>query len=117
VTNPPLDAIREELVTSVVTTIGPESNLLDPHPNRAIRSSFPAHPHRRGDGPFRVLEHAGFTSRVFPILWDPRGGEKAWTRRWKPSARKSPRRWPRGSRSSSSPTGVSRSAKPRSRVF
>ena len=29
VTNPPLDAIREELVTSVATVIGPEGNLLD----------------------------------------------------------------------------------------
>ena len=33
VTNPPLDAIREELVTSMRTTIGPESNLLDPGPH------------------------------------------------------------------------------------
>ncbi|MEU8230808.1 glutamate synthase large subunit [Actinoplanes sp. NPDC048967] len=32
VTNPPLDAIREELVTSLATTIGPEGNLLDPGP-------------------------------------------------------------------------------------
>ncbi|WP_133872235.1 glutamate synthase large subunit [Actinoplanes brasiliensis] len=32
VTNPPLDAIREELVTSLSTTIGPEANLLDPSP-------------------------------------------------------------------------------------
>ncbi len=32
VTNPPLDAIREELVTSLGTTIGPEANLLDPGP-------------------------------------------------------------------------------------
>ncbi|HEX7744333.1 MAG TPA: glutamate synthase large subunit [Micromonosporaceae bacterium] len=32
VTNPPLDAIREELVTSLVSTIGPEGNLLDPGP-------------------------------------------------------------------------------------
>ena len=30
VTNPPLDAIREELVTSLMSTLGPESNLLDP---------------------------------------------------------------------------------------
>jgi glutamate synthase (NADPH/NADH) large chain len=30
VTNPPLDAIREELVTSLSSTIGPEQNLLDP---------------------------------------------------------------------------------------
>ncbi|MBO3737169.1 glutamate synthase large subunit [Actinoplanes flavus] len=32
VTNPPLDAIREELVTSLSSTIGPEANLLDPGP-------------------------------------------------------------------------------------
>ncbi|GGK71095.1 glutamate synthase large subunit [Mangrovihabitans endophyticus] len=32
VTNPPLDAIREELVTSLAMTLGPEGNLLDPGP-------------------------------------------------------------------------------------
>ena len=32
VTNPPLDAIREELVTSIGGIIGPEGNLLDPSP-------------------------------------------------------------------------------------
>ncbi|GGS53470.1 glutamate synthase [Planobispora rosea] len=32
VTNPPLDAIREELVTSLASTLGPEGNLLDPGP-------------------------------------------------------------------------------------
>jgi glutamate synthase (NADPH/NADH) large chain len=32
VTNPPLDAIREELVTSLSSTVGPERNLLDPTP-------------------------------------------------------------------------------------
>jgi glutamate synthase (NADPH/NADH) large chain len=32
VTNPPLDAIREELVTSLSSSIGPESNLLNPSP-------------------------------------------------------------------------------------
>ncbi len=30
VTNPPLDAIREELVTSLMSTLGPEANLLEP---------------------------------------------------------------------------------------
>jgi hypothetical protein len=30
VTNPPLDAIREELVTSLAGSIGPEQNLLEP---------------------------------------------------------------------------------------
>jgi glutamate synthase (NADPH/NADH) large chain len=32
VTNPPLDAIREELVTSLAGAIGPEQNLLEPGP-------------------------------------------------------------------------------------
>src|SRR5262249_42001448 len=32
VTNPPLDGIREELVTQIATTIGPEGNLLEPTP-------------------------------------------------------------------------------------
>ncbi|MDB6139637.1 MAG: glutamate synthase family protein [Verrucomicrobiaceae bacterium] len=32
VTNPPIDCIREEIVTSSVTTIGPERNLLNPTP-------------------------------------------------------------------------------------
>jgi glutamate synthase (NADPH/NADH) large chain len=43
VTNPPLDAIREELVTSLSATIGPEHNLLDPGPDscRQIRLPFP----------------------------------------------------------------------------
>jgi glutamate synthase (NADPH/NADH) large chain len=43
VTNPPLDAIREELVTSLSTTIGPEGNLLDPTPAscRQITLPFP----------------------------------------------------------------------------
>ncbi|MEX1217469.1 MAG: glutamate synthase large subunit [Acidimicrobiales bacterium] len=33
VTNPPLDAIREELVTAISSTIGPEGNLLNPQPS------------------------------------------------------------------------------------
>ncbi|HKX83172.1 MAG TPA: glutamate synthase large subunit, partial [Pyrinomonadaceae bacterium] len=35
VTNPPIDAIREELVTSTDTMIGPEENLLEPVPQCA----------------------------------------------------------------------------------
>ncbi|WP_051704464.1 glutamate synthase large subunit [Glycomyces sp. NRRL B-16210] len=33
VTNPPLDAIREQLVTALGTTVGPEGNLLEPGPH------------------------------------------------------------------------------------
>ena len=43
VTNPPLDAIREEVITSVGSTLGPESNLLDPGPQscRQVVLPFP----------------------------------------------------------------------------
>ena len=34
VTNPPLDAIREELVTSMSTALGPERNLLEAGPGK-----------------------------------------------------------------------------------
>ncbi|MEA2591193.1 MAG: glutamate synthase large chain, partial [Actinomycetota bacterium] len=43
VTNPPLDAIREELVTSLAGTLGPERNLLDAGPSscRQLVVPFP----------------------------------------------------------------------------
>ncbi|PZG51409.1 glutamate synthase large subunit, partial [Spongiactinospora gelatinilytica] len=41
VTNPPLDAIREELVTSLQSTIGPEGNLLEPGPASCRRLVLP----------------------------------------------------------------------------
>ncbi|MEX1177225.1 MAG: glutamate synthase large subunit [Nitriliruptor sp.] len=41
VTNPPLDAIREELVTSMAGTIGPEANLLDPGPESCRQIVLP----------------------------------------------------------------------------
>ena len=41
VTNPPLDAIREELVTSLAATIGPEANLLDARPGSCRQILLP----------------------------------------------------------------------------
>jgi glutamate synthase (NADPH) large chain len=41
VTNPPLDAIREELVTSLGATLGPERNLLAPTPESCHQISLP----------------------------------------------------------------------------
>src|SRR5690606_17749148 len=41
VTNPPLDAIREELVTSLRSMLGPEGNLLDPGPESCRRLVLP----------------------------------------------------------------------------
>ncbi len=41
VTNPPLDAIREELVTSTKAKIGPEGNLLEPGPDSCRQIVLP----------------------------------------------------------------------------
>src|SRR6266511_5323450 len=41
VTNPPLDQIREELVTSMESTIGPERNLLKPEPESCRQIFIP----------------------------------------------------------------------------
>jgi glutamate synthase (ferredoxin) len=43
VTNPPLDAIREQMVTTMSSTVGPEGNLLDPRPEscRQITIDYP----------------------------------------------------------------------------
>ena len=52
VTNPPIDPIREELVMSLVSFIGPRPNLFDargPREEEAARSA-PADPHQRGPG-------------------------------------------------------------------
>ncbi len=43
VTNPPLDAIREEIVTATYGWLGPEGNLLDPRPE-SCRQIFIEHP-------------------------------------------------------------------------
>jgi glutamate synthase (NADPH) large chain len=41
VTNPPLDAIREELVTSLASSTGPEHNLFDPGPASCRQVALP----------------------------------------------------------------------------
>ena len=41
VTNPPLDAIREELVTSLAASVGPEGNLLEPGPHSCHQIKLP----------------------------------------------------------------------------
>ncbi len=82
VTNPPLDAIREELVTSLNGTIGPEANLLEPTPAscRQVVLPFPVisnddlakirHINRDGDMP-------GFITHVSRGLYSVDGGGKA----------------------------------------
>jgi glutamate synthase (NADPH/NADH) large chain len=75
VTNPPLDAIREELVTAMGSTIGPEGNLLDPRPEscRQIKIDYPI----IDNDQLAKLRHAyepGFLSIRLPMLFDPRLG-------------------------------------------
>ena len=41
VTNPPLDAIREEVVTALGSTVGPEANLLAPRPESCRQLALP----------------------------------------------------------------------------
>ncbi|GAW51449.1 MULTISPECIES: glutamate synthase large subunit [unclassified Nocardioides] len=86
VTNPPLDAIREELVTSLAGTIGPEANLLDPAPAscRMVVMPFPVisnddlakirHINRDGDMP-------GFITHVARGLYPVEGGGAAMAER------------------------------------
>jgi glutamate synthase (NADPH) large chain len=86
VTNPPLDAIREELVTSLQGTIGPEANLLEPTPAscRQVVVPFPVidndelakirHINRDGDLP-------GFITHVSRGLYEVEGGGEALARR------------------------------------
>ena len=85
VTNPPLDAIREELVTSMESTIGPEGNLLDPRPEscRQIKIKYPVidndqlaklrHVYEPG---FRV-DHAADAVRPAPGRPGPRARARA----------------------------------------
>ena len=73
VTNPPLDAIREKLVTSMESTIGPEGNLLAPTPEscRQITITYPIIDNDQL-AKLRHIAVRGYTSRTLPMLFDPR---------------------------------------------
>ncbi|MGA2827554.1 MAG: glutamate synthase large subunit [Streptosporangiaceae bacterium] len=82
VTNPPLDAIREELITSLAGTTGPERNLFEPSPAscRQVVLPFPVisdsdlakivHINSGGDLP-------GFAAHVVDGRYDASGGGEA----------------------------------------
>ncbi len=72
VTNPPLDAIREELVTSMASTIGPEGNLLDPQPEscRQITVTYPVISNEEV-AKLRHLECEGCKTISLPMLYNP----------------------------------------------
>jgi glutamate synthase (NADPH/NADH) large chain len=78
VTNPPLDAIREELVTSMESTIGPERNLLEPEPEscRQINIRYPIIDNDQL-AKLRHINLSGFRSVTLPMIYDPREGGAA----------------------------------------
>ncbi|MET8869970.1 glutamate synthase large subunit [Nonomuraea sp. NPDC004580] len=86
VTNPPLDAIREELVTSLASTLGPEGNLLDPGPSSCRQLVLP-YPVIDNDELAKIIhindEHdlPGFHPYVISGLYDVSGGGEALLRR------------------------------------
>jgi glutamate synthase (ferredoxin) len=83
VTNPPVDGIREELIMSSDTTIGPEANMLKPTPEcaRQIKLTTPIFTNEN----LEKLRHlgekhgslAGWKSKTLPILFQVNGGGRA----------------------------------------
>ncbi|MFC5464234.1 glutamate synthase large subunit [Lederbergia graminis] len=70
VTNPPIDAIREELVTSMEILLGPEGNLLNPAPTdyHKIRLSTPILSDKEM-GKLAYLERKRWKTSKVPILF------------------------------------------------
>ena len=81
VTNPPIDCIREEIITSTETTIGSERNLLDPEPRAAgcIELKTPILTNEE----FAKLKHLNHPGFQFDHLADPlsrrRRARQAWS--------------------------------------
>ncbi|MCM3127727.1 glutamate synthase large subunit [Paenibacillus provencensis] len=75
VTNPPIDAIREEIVTSTLTTIGSERNLLIPEPEsaRQIRLATPILSNEEF-AKIRHIRRPGFRSMTIPIFFPAKEG-------------------------------------------
>ena len=77
VTNPPIDSIREEIITSAETTIGAEGNLLEPKPESChlIELKTPILSNEEL-AKLKHLNQEGFKSVTFPILFNPKEGVK-----------------------------------------
>ncbi|HUD48991.1 MAG TPA: glutamate synthase large subunit [Candidatus Baltobacteraceae bacterium] len=76
VTNPPIDCIREELVTSAATTIGSERNLLKPKPASCnlIELKSPILTNEEF-ARLKFINQAGFKSFSLPMLFKASDGE------------------------------------------
>lgn len=78
VTNPPIDAIREELVTATEVMMGTELNLLDTRPEdcHQIKLSTPILTNEEL-AKIRHIEVPGFKSKTLPMLFDISAGSDA----------------------------------------
>ena len=76
VTNPPLDPLREELITSAETKIGPERNLLEPEP-ASCRQITLQRPILKNDEleKLRQVDLFGHKAETIPILFKRADGE------------------------------------------
>ncbi|GIQ69231.1 glutamate synthase large subunit [Xylanibacillus composti] len=76
VTNPPIDAIREEIVTAAGTTIGSEGNLIRPVPEscRHIHLKSPILTNAQL-AKLRHVRREGFSAATLPILYKAEDGE------------------------------------------
>ena len=76
VTNPPLDPLKEEIITSSETTIGTERNLLVPEPEscRQIQLDTPVISDEELEQ-LRQVDQPGFKSVTLPILFNVADGE------------------------------------------
>ena len=87
VSNPPLDAIREELVTSVEAFVGSEGNLFDEAPGqcRQLKVSEPIL--RNAElAKIKEMDRNGIRSATLSTLFRPGDGPGAWSARWTCSA-------------------------------
>ena len=77
VTNPPLDGIREVLVTQVATTIGPEGNLLKPIAEscRRIKINSPVLTNEEL-AKIQNVDFPGFKTKKISILYPVKDGKK-----------------------------------------
>lgn len=77
VTNPPIDSIREEIITSAETTIGAERNLLKPEPESChlIELKTPILSNEEL-AKLKYIAEGEFKSFTIPILFNPTQGVK-----------------------------------------
>jgi glutamate synthase (NADPH/NADH) large chain len=75
VTNPPIDAIREELITATEVMVGAESNLLNPRPESCHQIKVKNPILTNEDmAKIRFIYHLGFKSATLPILFKAASG-------------------------------------------